>query len=272
MRVITVVDVGINHNADLDTARKLIDVAALAGVDYVKFQKRTPELCVPDAQKNVLRETPWGAMTYLEYRHRMEFGKKEYLQLADYCEKRRIKFFFSVWDEESVDFVRAFDCDFIKIPSACLTDSSIVAKLDGGDRVIASSGMSDWALLDNVDINPEYLLHCVSTYPSTPEEQNLRVILNMKERYPMTKIGFSNHFPGVLYIPIAVALGAEMVEWHITLDRAMWGTDQAASIEPEGTFKIVKYINSTEKAMGNGEKVIFDREVPIMQKLRRCVG
>lgn len=273
MSVITVADIGINHNADVNIAKRLIDVARGAGVDYVKFQKRTPEICVPEDQKNILKDTPWGRMTYIDYRDKMEFGKKEYDEIARYCEFNGMKFFFSVWDEDSANFVARYNNDFIKIPSACITDKGLMAKCDKtGIPLIMSTGACNWKTIDNalcVFNSPSYILHCVSTYPAKPEEHNLNAIPAMKDRYPFSKIGFSNHYPGILYIPVAVALGADMVEWHVTLDRSMWGTDQAASIEPEGTFKIMKYIRNVEAGMGNGEKTILDREQPIMAKLRR---
>lgn len=273
VRTITVADIGINANADINIAKRLIDVAMSAGVDYVKFQKRTPELCIPEDQKNIMKDTPWGRMTYLDYKDKMEFSKKEYDSIAGYCEFKGMKFFFSVWDEESVVFASRYDSDFIKIPSACITDEGLMLKCRKmGTPLIMSTGACNFETIDLalcIFNSPAYILHCVSTYPSKPEEQNLSAILTMKDRYPFSKIGFSNHYPGIIYIPIAITLGAEMVEWHITLDRSMWGTDQAASIEPEGTFKIMKYIRDIEAAMGSGEKTILEREMPIMAKLRR---
>jgi N-acetylneuraminate synthase len=271
-RVKTIAEIGINHNGDIAIAKRLIDVAASAGVDFVKFQKRTPDLCVPEHQKNVMRETPWGEMTYLQYRNRIEFGKKEYNEIDVYCRKRGIEWSASAWDKPSLRILESFAPPWIKIPSACVTDSDL---LDAArhQSLIVSTGMCDEDTVDH--LVHEYgksilcLMHCVSTYPSTPEEQNLECISWMRRTYPNLTVGFSNHAPGLVYIAPAIALGATWIEFHVTLDRSMWGTDQSASIEPEGVFKAVKYIRAMELALGDGIKRIQDSELPIMKKLRR---
>lgn len=273
----TIAEIGINHNGDMDIVKKLIDVAATAGVDYVKFQKRTPEICVPDDQKNIMRDTPWGRMTYLDYRYRMEFDEDQYMEINRYCKRRGIAWTASVWDIPSLDFISNFIPPFIKIPSALVTNHNLLNMCKIGDNpIIMSTGMADWHIIDQaiqaVGRNLTTLLHCVSTYPSKAAEQNLTCIPEMLKRYPEVEIGFSNHFPGIIMIPLAIAMGATCVEFHVTLDRSMWGTDQAASIEPEGVFKIVKYCRAASEALGSANKEILPSEIPIMNKLRRYVA
>lgn len=269
----TIGEVGINHNSDVTIAKDLIAIAKSAGVDYVKFQKRNPDKCVPEHQKNVMRETPWGEMTYLEYKHRMEFGDKEYGEIEQFCSFIGMEWFLSVWDTDSVETALKFRNPLIKIPSACLTNDELLWTVKATKiPVILSTGMSDMQMVENaVDIldgRVACIMHCVSTYPSKPEEQNMNCITTLKKKFPKIPIGFSNHFTGITFIPVAAALGAEWIEYHITLDRAMWGTDQAASFEPEAMFKVNKYLRNIEKGMGDGEKRILDSEVPIMKKLR----
>jgi len=273
MKTLLIADIGINHNADLNIAKQLIQVCKLAGVDVVKFQKRNPDKCVPEHQKNVLKETPWGEMTYLEYKHRMEFSDVDYAEIDDFCGYIGMKWTASVWDIDSLDFMSRFNVPFIKIPSALITDKNLLSACSFLKRpVILSTGMSDMDIVDEAMGTPglkvDGLLHCVSTYPSAPEEQNLLCIQALKKRYPKVQVGFSNHHPGLTFLTAAPALGAEILEFHITLDRAMWGTDQAASIEPEGVFHLVKRVRNIERALGDGKKRVMDSEVPIMKKLR----
>lgn len=268
-----VAEVGINHNGDIAIARKLIDAAVLAGVDAVKFQKRTPELCVPEEQREQMRETPWGYITYMEYRHRVEFGRDEYTELDRYCRDRGIHWFASVWDKPSVDFIEAFEPVCHKIPSAALTDHDLLKHVRSTGRpVILSTGMSTMAQIQEaVDIlGTEDLLiaHSTSTYPCDPEELNLRMIETLRANFDCP-IGYSGHEVGLVPSAVAVALGACMVERHITLDRAMWGSDQAASVEPGGFMKLVKYIRVTELALGDGVKKVYESELPSLRKLRR---
>lgn len=267
-----IAEIGINHNGELGIAKRLIDTCAAAGVDYVKFQKRTPELCVPDDQKNVMRETPWGAMTYLEYKKKIEFGKDEYDELAFHCFSRGIKWTASAWDIPSLDFLKGYKPDFIKIPSALITDHVFLSQVNY--PLVLSTGASTIGMIDSAlraakDWNVDGILHCTSTYPCKTEEINLSCINTLRELYPWAKIGFSNHHPGMIYMPAAVALGAEMIEFHVTLDRSMWGTDQSASIEPEGVVKLVKWIRGVEAALGDGVKRIYDSEISVMKKLRK---
>ena len=268
-----VAEIGINHNGDLDIAKQLIDVAKWAGADAVKFQKRTPELCVPEDQKDKMRETPWGYITYLEYRRHIEFDKKEYREIDRYCKEKGMMWFASPWDEQSVDFLEEFQPVCYKIASASLTDDVLLKRLkETGRLLILSTGMStmedirktvDFLGLDNLMI-----AHTTSTYPCEPEELNLRMIPTLREEFPVT-IGYSGHEVGLVPSTIAVSLGACLVERHITLDRALWGSDQAASVEPGGLRRLVKYIRVTEQSLGDGVKRVYESEKPSLKKLRR---
>jgi N-acetylneuraminate synthase len=273
MRTKLIGEIGINHNGDIEIAKQLIRVCKLAGVDVVKFQKRNPDKCVPEHQKNVMRETPWGDMTYLEYKYRMEFGAAEYDEIDAHCRTLGILWTASVWDVDSLHFMNRYDVPFIKIPSALITDKGLLSACAFTKRpVIISTGMATMDMVDDAVATPglkvDGLLHCVSTYPSAPEDQNLLCIQTLKNRFPDIPVGFSNHHSGLTFLTAAPALGAEILEFHITQDRSMWGTDQAASIEPEGVFHLVKRIRHIEKALGDGIKKIMPSEVPIMKKLR----
>jgi len=271
-----IAEIGINHNGDINVAKRLIDIAAAAGCDYVKFQKRNPEKSTPETMRHTKRETPWGVMDYIDYKNKLEFGNNEYDQIAAHCVQAGIKWTASPWDIESYLFLLDYRPDFIKIPSAMLTDKLFLTLLkDHETRVVLSTGMSDMPMIEDAvsmvgEKNIAAILHCTSTYPAKTEELNLRCIETLRKRFPRTEIGFSNHHPGVVYMAAAVALGAKWIEFHVTLDRAMWGTDQSASIEPEGIFKLVKYVRGIEAAMGDGEKRIYDSERPIIKKLRRA--
>jgi len=271
-----VAEIGINHNGDLETAKRMIDASMLAGVDAVKFQKRTPELCVPPDQQGKMRETPWGYVSYLEYRHKVEFGEEAYRAIDAYCRERRLTWFVSVWDEPSVDFMRPFEPVCFKIPSASLTDHGLLRRArDTGRPVVLSTGMSTMQQIDSAVkvLGTENLIinHATSTYPCEPRELNLRTISTLRERFPCP-IGYSGHEVGLIPTVAAVTLGACMVERHITLDRAMWGSDQAASIEPGGFQRLVKYLRVTEQALGDGVKRVYDSEQASLRKLRRING
>lgn len=268
-----VAEIGINHNGDIEIAKQLMDAAKHAGVDAVKFQKRTPELCTPPDQRNVMRETPWGYITYLEYRHKIEFGEAEYREVDRYAKEIGITWFVSVWDEPSVDFIEAFDPVAYKVPSAALTDHGLLRKLRATGRpIILSTGMSTIdqikAAVELLDMDNLIICHTTSAYPCPPEELNLRMVQTLKETYPCP-IGYSGHEVGLIPSVVAVALGACLVERHITLDRAMWGSDQAASVEPGGFERLVKYIRVTELSLGDGVKRVYDSELPSLKKLRR---
>ena len=268
-----IAEAGINHNGDLDVAKRLIDAAARSGVDAIKFQKRTPELCVPEDQKEKKRETPWGYITYMEYRYKVEFEQEEYAEIDSYCKAKGIQWFASVWDEPSVDFLESFAPVCYKIPSASLTDHSLLKHARATGRpVILSTGMSTMDEIKNaVEVLGQddlIITHSTSTYPCEPRELNLKMIHTLKEAFSCP-IGYSGHEVGLIPTVTAVALGACVVERHITLDRAMWGSDQAASVEPSGFERLVKYIRVTEESLGDGVKRVYESEQPSLQKLRR---
>ena len=268
-----VAEIGINHNGDLEIAERLIDAAVAAGCDAVKFQKRTPELCVPLAQRNQPRETPWGTMTYLDYRRRMEFCGEAYEVLIDRCRSRRIDWFVSCWDEAAVDFMEWFEPIAYKIPSAALTDVALLDRFRETARpLVLSTGMSTMAQIeaavDLLGTRDLLIAHSTSTYPCPLNELNLRMIETLRNRFECP-IGYSGHEVGLPTTVAAMCLGACFVERHITLDRAMWGTDQAASVETRGFERLVKYIRDVEGAMGNGIKTVYESEIQVMKKLRR---
>lgn len=272
--VYIIAEIGINHNGSLDIAKKLIDSAILSGCDAVKFQKRTPELCVPKDQWNIERDSPWGRITYLEYRHKVEFGFEEYFEIDSYCKSKGIDWFASTWDVESVTFLEKFNPIAYKIPSACLTDYELLKKISlTGRPTILSTGMSTIEeVIDAVTLfGKENLLlaQATSTYPCKAEELNLKVIQSYKEMFPEIPIGYSGHETGLAPTLAAVALGASFVERHITLDRAMWGTDQAASVEIVGLQRLVKDIRDIEKALGDGIKKVYPSEEVSIKKLRK---
>jgi N-acetylneuraminate synthase len=267
-----VAEIGINHNGSIELASQLIDAAASAGCDAVKFQKRTPELCVPPDQRDRLRDTPWGTMTYLEYRHRVEFGEAEYRVLIDHCRHRNIDWFVSCWDEDSVAFMERLDPIAYKIPSAALTHGPLLTRLRQTSRpLILSTGMSTMEQIEQavafIGTQNLILTHATSTYPCALSELNLKMIRTLQERFDCP-IGYSGHEVGLPTTLAAMCLGACLVERHITLDRALWGTDQAASIEPRGFERLVKYIRDVESALGDGVKAVYDSEVPVLRKLR----
>jgi len=268
-----IAEIGINHNGDVDLAKRLIDVAVSAGCSAVKFQKRTPEICVPEEQKNLERDTPWGRMTYLEYRRRVEFGRPEYTIIDKHCRERGILWTASCWDEPSLDFIEQFAPPFYKIASASLTDDSLLqAHVRKGRPLIVSTGMSTMTEIEHsaeilADKVPWMFLHCTSSYPARAEEINLRVIDTLRQRF-QRPIGYSGHEVGLQISLAAVARGSDVLERHITLDRAMWGSDQAASVEPQGLQRLVRDIRVIETALGDGVKRVYDSEVPMQAKLR----
>ncbi|MDG9717899.1 N-acetylneuraminate synthase family protein [Streptomyces sp. DH24] len=270
-------EIGINHNGDIENAFKLIDAAADAGCDAVKFQKRTPEICTPRDQWDIERDTPWGRMTYIDYRHRVEFGEDEYRRIDEYCKSKNIDWFASPWDTEAVAFLEKFDVPTHKVASASLTDDELLRALRAtGKTVILSTGMSTPAQIRHaVEVLGSeniVLLHATSTYPAKAEELNLRAINTLRKEFPNVPIGYSGHEIGLQTTVAAVALGACMVERHITLDRAMWGSDQAASVEPQGLTRLVRDIRTIEASLGDGVKKVYESELGPMKKLRRVAG
>jgi N-acetylneuraminate synthase len=267
-------EIGINHNGSIDLAKKLIDGAIFAGADAVKFQKRTPEVCVPKEQWDVERDTPWGRITYIDYRHRMEFDEERFGEIVDYCREKKIDWFASCWDVESVDFIEKFDPPVYKVASASLTDDELLAKYKGtGKPTMLSTGMSTMEevekAVERFGLEKLLIAQSTSAYPCKLDELNLRVIETYREKWPRTPIGYSGHETGLAPTWAAVAMGASFVERHITLDRAMWGTDQAASVEIGGLMQLVRNIRDIEKALGDGKKIVYESELKPRQKLRR---
>ncbi len=266
-------EIGINHHGDVELARRLSDVAAEAGCQAVKFQKRTPAICVPEEQKGQIRQTPWGEMTYLEYKERTEFGRAEYTRIAEHCRERGLHWFASPWDVPSVAFLEDMGVLVHKVASASVSDHELLRALAAtGKPLILSTGMST---LSEIDAAVEILgterlimMHATSTYPLPPEEANLRTITTLKERYGVP-VGYSGHERGLQISLAAVTLGAVCVERHITLDRTMWGSDHAASLEPSGLEHLVRDIRIIEQAMGDGVKRVFPGEEAPKARLRR---
>jgi N-acetylneuraminate synthase len=273
-KVFVIAEIGINHNGSLDVARKLIDGAVLAGCDAVKLQKRTPERCVPREQWHVERDTPWGRLPYIEYRHRIEFGQREYEAIDRYCKERGIQWFASCWDEEAVDFIERFDPPCYKAASASLTDLPLLRKMRATGRpLIMSTGMSTMSEIERavaaVGEGDLLLAHSTSTYPCPVEQLNLRMIDTLKRRWPHVPVGYSGHETGLAPTWAAVGMGATFVERHITLDRAMWGSDQAASVEIVGLVRLVANIRDIERSLGDGVKHVYAEELAARAKLRR---
>jgi N-acetylneuraminate synthase len=267
-------EIGLNHNGSVEIAKQLIDVAADAGAQAVKFQKRTPEISTPEHMKNTMRETPWGEMTYLEYRYRVEFDREQYVEIGDYATLRGLDWFASPWDVPAVEFLEDLNVVAHKVASASVTDLELLSALAAtGKPIILSTGMSTMeqiaTAVDTVGTDNLVLLHATSTYPLPAEETNLRMIATLRGAFPGVPVGYSGHERGLQISIAAVALGASAVERHITLDRAMWGSDHAASLEPTGFEHLVRDIRIIEQAMGDGVKQIFPGELAPMAKLRR---
>jgi len=275
--VYIIAEIGINHNGSLDNAKKMIEAAAAAGCNAVKFQKRTPELCVPKDQWNIERDTPWGRMTYIDYRHKVEFTKEDYAEIDLFCRVQGIDWFASCWDEEAVDFIEQFNPPLYKMASASLTDHALIEKTKAtGKPVMISTGMSTMQeITDGVNfIGLKNLLiaHSTSAYPCDPKELNLLMINTLQGMYPHTQIGYSGHETGLATTLAAIVLGATFVERHFTLDRAWWGSDQAASVEPQGMTRLVKDIRDIEIALGDGIKKVYDSELSARKRLRRATS
>ena len=276
-----IAEIGINHNGSLDNALKLIDIAASAGCDAVKFQKRSPEDCVPHSQKYVPKNTPWGKMTYINYKHRMEFSEDEYNTIDDHCKDRKIEWSASAWDLSSLHFLSKYNLPFIKIPSAKLTDTSLLAgAVQSFEKVMISTGMSTIKEVKdavkfieeeqnrrNKSIELE-ILHCNSAYPSPIDQLNLKAIQTLKDFFPKYKIGYSGHELTLGTSVAAVYLGAEILERHVTLDRNMWGSDHSCSVTPWGLFKLVNGVRELEQAYGDGVIKVEESEIGAKKKLR----
>ena len=272
--VYVVAEIGINHNGSLDIAKKIIKGAKSAGCNAVKFQKRTPEICVPKDQREIERDTPWGRMTYIKYRHKVEFSFDDYTEIDTYCKELGIDWFASCWDEESVDFIEQFNPVLYKSSSASLTDHNLLKKKKAtGKPLIMSTGMSTMdeirATINAIGTENLLVAHSTSSYPCKLKELNLNMIKTLKNMYPHVPIGYSGHEVGLSPSWAAIVLGATFIERHITLDRAMWGTDQAASVEISGFHRLVRNIRDIEKALGDGVKKVYKSELGPLKKLRR---
>lgn len=270
-----IAEIGINHNGDIQIAKKLIDASNACGWNAVKFQKRVPDIAVPEEQKNVMRDTPWGRMTYLEYKKRVEFEKEEYDYIDKYCKEKPISWSASPWDVPSVEFLLKYDIPFIKVPSAMNTNEEIIKECcRSGKPVILSTGMDT---LEEVDQavewlekygNGDYIIcHTNSSYPSPNNELNLRLIQTMKERYNCL-VGYSGHEEDLEPSVIAAVLGACVIERHVTLDHNMWGSDQKASLEVHAMSMLQKRITSSLETLGDGKKVLLESELKKRKSLR----
>jgi len=269
-----VAEIGINHNGDINLAKKMIKSAYQCGCQAVKFQKRTPELCVPKAHRDILRETPWGLITYMEYRHKVEFGREEYDEIDSFCRELGVDWFASAWDIPSLEFLRRYKSPFNKVASPMLTNHKLVEQIAlEGKMTFISTGMSEYADIDQTvkifrDIAcPFILLHTVSEYPLTNDKTNLRQITTLRNRY-QCPVGNSGHESTMLPSLIAVMMGAVVIERHFTINRAMWGTDQAASLEPRGMAVLTNYINQIPLILGSGERIVTEQEKANALKLR----
>ena len=269
-------EIGINHNGDIQVAKKLIDAVNACGWDCAKFQKRNPDVCVPEHQKNNIRETPWGTMTYLEYKYRVEFNEKEFDTINKYCLEKPLDWTASVWDADSLEFLLRYDVPFLKIPSAMITNLELVGEsARSGKPLIMSTGMSTLEEVDNaVNTILKYndnivVMHTNSSYPTPKAELNLRLIPMLKGRYGCV-VGYSGHEEDLEPTVLAIALGAQVVERHITLSHNMWGTDQKASLEVHAMHMLKKRCADVGLILGSSEKAVTKSEIPIRKKLRGC--
>jgi N-acetylneuraminate synthase len=267
-------EIGINHNGCIENVKKLIKTAALAGFDAVKFQKRNPEICVPQKQKNKVKSTPWGEMTYLQYKRKIEFNKKEYNEIDKTCKENSIEWSASPWDVDSAAFLTQYKLPWIKIASASITNIPLLQYCSSMySNIIMSTGMSTEEEVDKAysilkkQGNTVTVLHCNSEYPTPPENVNLNYIQRLKEKFPNSSVGYSGHEYGLTTSICAVAMGAEYIERHITLDKTMWGSDQLVSIEPHGMFKLVRGIREIEMAIGTKIKKFTKEEKEKRQTL-----
>jgi N-acetylneuraminate synthase len=265
-------EIGLNHNGEIGIAKQLIDMAQASGCDAVKFQKRVPEKCVPEEMRGRMRETPWGYISYLDYRKRIEFGEEEFHEIDGHCRSQGISWFSSCWDEESVAFISQFDVPCYKVASATLTNRGLLGALRATGRpVMLSTGMSSMeqirAAVSILDQDNLLVAHSTSSYPCKTDQLNLRMIATLREEFSCP-IGYSGHEVGLATTVAAVALGASFIERHITLNRAMWGSDQSASVEPQGLARLIKDIRNVDAGLGDGVKRVYESELDSMKRLR----
>jgi len=271
-RIKLIAEIGINHNGSIDVTKKLIKMAGLAGFDYVKFQKRNPDICVPERQKNIPKDTPWGEMSYLDYKKKIEFGIDDYILIDIVCKQNRLDWFASVWDLDSAAFMKQF-CNIVKIPSALITHLELLKYCrENYDTVLMSTGMSTEAEIEKaVEVgDPDVIFHTNSAYPSPVKELNLKYINWLKLKYPDKQIGYSGHEFGLSTTYTAAGMGLDWIERHVTLDHEMWGSDQKSSIDPVGMIKLCRTIRDIEKSLtGNKKRVIFNSEKSKRESLRK---
>lgn len=272
--MIIVAEIGINHNGDLENVRQMVTIAKTAGCDFVKFQKRTVEKVYSKEELDKLRESPWGT-TNREQKIGLEFDRDDYDDIDSGCKDLDMEWFASPWDLDSLDFLMSYDPPFIKIPSAFLTNQGMLERLrDCKVPVILSTGMSTKKEIKEAVkiLGPQlkYILACTSTYPTKPKEMNLKFISTLKKKFRDCKVGFSNHSPGLTFCIAAAAMGAEMIEFHMTLDRSMYGSDQAASIETPGVYALCKHLRNVERGLGSGDWIVYNSEEEIKKKLRKA--
>jgi N-acetylneuraminate synthase len=265
-----IAEIGINHNGDLDIAKKLIKIAKDAGFDVVKFQKRVPELCVPLNKRDALRMTPWGEISYFAYKEKIEFSEAQYNEIDNFCKELEIDWAASAWDIESVKFLSKYDSPFIKIPSDKAKDIAFIeAVAQTNKNVIISCGGTSTVELDNAFniLNREktILLQCTSEYPTPTDRLNFRAMKSLEKKFGVN-VGFSSHHTSPTVPALAAAYGAKAIEVHVTLDRAMWGTDQSMSIEPRGMAVMCNSIRMFETALGDPNKIVYDEELSTLQR------
>ena len=277
MKIFIVAEIGINHNGDMSICKKLIDVAKESGCDAVKFQKRDIDLVYTKEYLNESRESPWGK-TQRDQKEGLEFNKDQYLEIDDYCKQKEIEWYASAWDINSQKFLRQFSCKYNKIASAMIVYEDLLREVASENKhTFISTGMSTYEDIEKAinifkENNCSYeLMHTVSTYPMKDEDANLNMIKTLKDKYSVN-IGYSGHESGLAISYAAAALGITSLERHITLDRSMYGSDQAASLEPNGLRMLVGAVRKIEKALGDGEKRIIDDEIPISKKLRQHIN
>ena len=275
-RTFFIAEIGINHNGDIQNALKLIESSKLAGCDAVKFQKRTPKIATPKSSWNIMRETPWGKMKYIDYKKKIEFGKKEYDIINKFCKKINILWTASCWDIPSVKFIERYKVKFHKVPSACITDLDLLKELKKTNKpIIISTGMSTEKQIQKavkiVSQKNLSILHCNSSYPAQNHQLNLKYIEKLKTTYKKSVIGYSGHEMNLSSSVAAVVLGAKIIERHITLDKSMWGTDQQASIEPIGFARLIRDVRNVENSLGKPVKIVYPEEKIIMSKLRKYI-